>query len=357
MKSRQKTQHKKMKKIAYRSLMTLLVGIALFSLTSCGSTYKFCQVYETEPLRANEITKTNTGGQKYEDKHCIITYYFWSNYGSASFDIYNKSEEIIYIDLAKSFFIRNGIAFDLYKSREWSESSTSGYSETYGYSSIYSASRSAAISGFLSPTIHGLGAKYTNVSKGSSTSYSSRYSKQVTQVSSHNTSVSTKEQQIIAIPPHSKKTITTYVIVNSPIQSCDLQKYPKQYSRITFTQENSPIIFSNYITYSVGEDNNNHVIENGFYVSSITNYAEPEVIEYKERMEPCENLKDAPEYATHNNEGWLLYDKTMKPNICDYSSSFYLMYETTSNKLLYKSNSFLTFRYDPEHNAYYRSQY
>lgn len=341
-----------MKKIAHRTLLTLSVCIALFSLTSCGSTYKFCQVYETKPMNANEIIKTNTGGQKYEDNHCIITYYFWSNYGSASFDVYNKSDEIIYIDLAKSFFIRNGVAYDLYKAREWSESNTSGYSEGYGYSSTYSTNHSASIYGFLTPTINGLGVEYTNVSIGKSASQSSKYSKQVTHIASHSSAVSFKEQQIIAIPPHSQKAITTYTIVTSPILSCDLQRYPERNSRMTYTQDNSPVIFTNYITYSVGKDNTTHAIENSFYVSAITNYAEPDIIEYKKRSEPCENLKDNPEYATHNRRGRLLYDKTMKSNICEFPSSFYLMYETTSSKRLYKVSFLTTYWYDPEFHAY-----
>lgn len=122
---------------------------------------------------------------------------------------------------------------------------------------------------------------------------------------------------------------------------------------MTYTQDNSPIIFTNYITYSVGKDNNTHVIENSFYISAITNYAEPEVIEYRERQEPCENLKDNPEYASHNNYGQLLYDKIMKTNICDFPSSFYLLYETTSNKRLYKSSSISYFWYDSDYHAYY----
>ena len=329
-------------------MMAFVAFIPILSLTSCMGSYQFCQVYETKPVKPNEIQKTENGDLKYENSHCIITYNFWANYGTTNFEIYNKTNEILYVDLAKSFFIRNGIAYDIYKGREWSESesNTSGYSNGYGFSNT----RSASLAGRLVPTTYGLGGGYTSTSRGRSLSYS--YSSGTTHISSHSITVSTKEPQIIAIPPHTRKTITMYSIVNSPLLTCDLQQYPEHDSRMSFTSNDSPIVFANYITYAVGEDSNPIAIENSFYVSAITNYAEPDIIEYKKRSEPCENLKDNPEYATHNRRGRLLYDKTMKSNICEFPSSFYLMYETTSSKRLYKVSFLTTYWYDPEFHAY-----
>ena len=67
------------------------------------------------------------------------------------------------------------------------------------------------------------------------------------------------------------------------IRDCDLFKYPKakKVKAVSYTRENSPIVFSNRITYAI--HNNSNLVENEFYVSEITNY--PESVFFESRHE------------------------------------------------------------------------
>ncbi len=139
--------------------------------------------------------------------------------------------------------------------------------------------------------------------------------------------------------------------------SCDIQSYPKTKStRIIFSQENTPLEFSNYISYFVGESREIITIENGFYVSAITNYSEPEIIEYKEREKPCDNLIDVPQYAKQKKNGTQLYDAQIKDSVCNYPSSFYYLYEVKTSKKLYK-NKYRDVWYSSEYDAYYKKDH
>lgn len=301
----------------------------LLMLTSCRSTYSFYQVYETQPTVQNSCKTSDHGTLRYEDPLCAIDYYFWSNGGSASFEFYNKTEEIIYIELDKSFFIKNGHAYDLYKGREWSNSSTTGIATT--------SSNGLTLSTGLITSIP----VSTQTSRASVLASSSS--------SSANTETNTTtfvEQNIVAIPPHSSKYIETYSMTSQPLLSCDLTRYPSQNARLTFTADNSPLTFSNYITFIVGEKGQTKTIKNEFYVSSVTNYAEPEIVVFRERPEVCENMKDGDAIPPM----YVLYDKYIKSNVCAFNSSFYQFYQTTSTKKLYKSKDSYVYKY--AYNAY-----
>jgi hypothetical protein len=55
----------------------------------------------------------------------------------------------------------------------------------------------------------------------------------------------------------------------------------KQVKTIAFKKSTSPFLFSNRISYTVGQSNSTSVFENDFYVSEITNYPESEITELK----------------------------------------------------------------------------
>lgn len=349
---------------------TYFAVLACIILSSCESTYRFYQVYETKPIQQNEIASYKNGELVYENNQCAITYYFWADQGSMGFEFYNKTDKMIYIDLTKSFFTRNDVAYTLYKNREWNTTTSSSVSIMNSTSSQDSYSRSRSLSGSFS--VGGtLNPTFTNsylfdqemvsasisssASSGSSRSTGSSKGRAVSSAQSYG--ITFKEQPIIAIPPHKKKYISTYSITDHMFYSCDIQSYPKSIStQKSFTQENTPLVFSNYVSYSVGESKDIITIENGFYVSTITNYSEPEIIEYRKREKPCENLIDVPKYATHKKgKGIPLYDAYIKDSVCNYSSSFYYLYEVRTGKKLYK-NKFKGFWYSPEYDAYYKRE-
>lgn len=298
-----------------KNIYLVFAAVAAALLTSCAETYQFCQIYETRPVHDDGQIKEGYNGPSYEDSQCIIEYCFWANGGSADFSFYNKTDEIAYIDLAKSFFVKNGVAYDLYRGREWSESASVGVASAVSYN---------------------VAGRLLDVSSGSA----------VAQTAS--STVTVKEKQIIAVPPHSKKYIRTDSISASPMLSCDLLRYPSRSARLSYTAGSSPYRFSDVITYSVGDTSKPVTVTNEFYVSSVTNYAEPEVVMMKLREEVCDNMKDA-DYVAPTKD---LYDKVVKEDVCEIASSFYQTYSTRTGKKLYENNWTEDYVYDNQYDAY-----
>lgn len=333
-----------MRKTNYIIIMSVMITL----LASCASTYQFCQVSETKPVNKDILIKDGSGELQYENSQCIISYNFWSNGGTADFEFYNKTDEIIYIDLAKSFFVVNGMAYDIYRNREWSQGSTMSVasSMTYGYGT----SRSAALSvGRIEPipTPYGL----VTAKSMKSASRSANVTSSRAMAHSESSTVTVKEKQIIAVPPHSKKHVNTYSISSEPMLSCDIQRYPSQKSRLNYTVEDSPYRFSDIITYTVGDNTQPITVNNEFYVSSVTNYAEPEIVVMRKREELCENMRN-PDHETLEYD---LYDKVVRDSICEITSSFYNIYTITTHKKLYSNDDNNGYTYDTQNQAYIKN--
>ena len=256
----------------------------VIAMSSCGvmTKYTFYQVYQVTPQDDSKVSKVDNG-MSYEDENCIITYTFWAENGNAGFSIYNKTDRVLCIDMNKSFFIRNGEAFNYYPSQ-----------------------------------------------------------------------VSTGEcidnRQIVAIPPKAYRTITSQAICNMLFVDCDLNRFPETPDSITFSVEDSPIRFINYLTYNIGEGTQTTTIENSFYVSRVTNYPYPAVIGFQLRKEkPCLNktneLKQyySPEYPVK------VYDKVINIDISD---CFYVPYERNTTQVLYKSGDANKMIYDEYYDGY-----
>ena len=343
-----KTATNTMKKVLSNLVLTAVLLFAAVLMSSCASTYKYCQIYETKPLNPDNNVKIENGQMRYEYPQCVIEYDFWANGGSADFTFYNKTDDIICIDLAKSFFIQNGVAYDIYQAREWSHGSSVDVatSAAYGYGVSQSLGYSA---GVIVPSVITDGIVTGNASKSKSRVVGISESKTVSHTSTN--MVSVKEKQIVAVPPRSKKRIETYKIVSEPLLSCDLQRYPQQSAQQLFSSDDSPCSFSDVITFRVGDNPQLHTINNEFYVSSVTNYAEPEIITMKKRDELCENMKE-PDYTVPNQD---LYDKYVKDSICETASSFYKTYETTTQKKLYNDKNYGNYTYNVEYGAYVKA--
>ena len=305
-----------------KSIYICFVALVVVLLTSCAHTYHYCQICETKPVDEKGIKKQGNGEYQYENTQCIITYNFWSNGGSADFEFYNKTDDIIYIDLAKSFYVKNDVAHDLYGGRQWTQGSSVGIASSVAYD--YGGFRSDGV--ILPNTI-----MTANVAGISTTTVN--------------------EKRIIAIPAHAKKYFKTYQITGGPMISCDLQRYPSRTARQDFSSENSPYRFSDVITYTIGDNTTPVTITNEFYVSAVANYAEPEIVVMKQREEVCENMRDANYVAPERK----LYDKVIRDSVCDVSTSFYNLYESTTEKHLYKDDKKRTQTYDYDYDAYVES--
>ena len=336
--------------------LSLLCVAALCA--SCAQTYHFVQVFETQSSNQSAPVKQQNGGLVYEDDECLVFYSLWAHGGDASFGIYNKTDQIMYVDLSKSFFIRNGIANDYYKERAWGETTTNSTS-TQVSSSIaasanlsYSYGASAAYLGnFGDLPFTTYDPIFTSVNAQKSETYGYLRSAALanTYAISTSSSISAKEQKIIALPPHSSKIVSEYAIANVILLDCDLDRYPSEKASISFEENNSPLHFSNYITYRLGDNQQDRIIENNFYVSKIINYARPYTYEYVERANrPCQNLTDDDSKNYKETYPVKVYDKIYK---FDTGNCFYLEYEKQSSRKLYKADNTIYY-YNELYNGY-----
>ena len=66
-----------------------------------------------------QVYKVNTGSATnskneivFEDKSCSVSYDFWDAGGDVGFSIYNKTDNDMTVDLTKSFFVLNRVAYE-----------------------------------------------------------------------------------------------------------------------------------------------------------------------------------------------------------------------------------------------------
>lgn len=236
----------------------LIILLSLF-ITSC-STPSYYQVYKTT---ASEKIKVKENNLVYEDQNCIISYDFWGNLGNIGYKFYNKTDQNIYLNLEESFFILNGISNNYYKNRTFTNSQSSGIAVSKG------ASAAKSVSGF----------NFLDLLQSNMISVSNS----VGSSSSSGTSVAYNEEKVVIIPPKSAKIINEYTINQSLFRDCDLLKYPskKEIKSKNFTKSNSPIVFSNIISYKLAQTETLNKVENEFFVSEITNLPKSEVITSK----------------------------------------------------------------------------
>lgn len=237
-----------------KNLFLAFLGVFL---TSCASS-SYYQVYKTMPV---DKSMSKSKDIVYEDDHCKVTYDLWSLGGDMGFVFYNKTDKNIYVNLEESFFILNGIAYNYYQNRVF----------TNMKSSVATSYRGSMTTNSIS-VLNYLDQIQTN---SSSASYS------IGKTASSGISISYNEEKIISIPSKSSKIVSEYSINKSVYRDCDLLRFPKKYKSKTFSKADSPFIFSNRIAYSLEPAKDLIKFENQFYVTEITNYREKEFIEFR----------------------------------------------------------------------------
>lgn len=245
----------------------LLCAIVLACmLSSCSS--RFYQVYE---VKSDEL-QTKSDGLVYEDDNCLLFYNLWNESGSLSFVFANKTDKDITIDLTRSFFIKNGVAYDYYQDQIYTKGSSTGLTISKGLSASYTK----------------LMYEYTTwnpvLVKGQAS----------IQQSANNTilsSVSTKAPKVIIVPAKASKVIPSFHISDFVYKECRNSKmnYPsKQSETINYNKSDSPLTFSNRITYNIDGQENSIYLQNNFWLCSIKNYSQATIFE-KTKVEDCEN--------------------------------------------------------------------
>lgn len=247
-------------------MMAALVAV----LAGCSkSTYY--QVYQTQPVDENSVVNNN-GKLQHDAGKLVVSYNFFAENGDGGFWLTNNSDSIIYVNLAESFFIVDGQARDYYQDREW----TTTKSSTITLSKREGKTRN--------------GKKNKEKTEGSST-----------------TSVNAStfnERSMIMVPPHSTKYFTEFSICNTVLEMCGVKDTPKK-SRPdgkTFTLENTPLTFGNFITYTVGSKGKAQHVSDNFFVSQVINVNGDAMFEMVRLKDACGKEKgdkvEQHKYAT-----------------------------------------------------------
>ena len=217
----------------------------LSSCSSLKSYYQICKVSSDLPTSAN-------GAYEYKNSSCDITYDFWTEGGSVSFIVKNNTNEFLYVDLSKSFLIKNGIAYDYFLNRSTSSTASVTSSQSAG-----SANMALGNWNYFGKKIPG------SITATSTSSVGSQKS----------SSVAYQEKPVITIPPHAAKIFSEYIIMSNRFTDCDLYESPskKEQASMSFDISTTPVAFINYICYRVGDNGSDQIIENSFYVSEVSN--------------------------------------------------------------------------------------
>ena len=232
--------------------------VALLTVLSLGSCSKslYYQVYETRP--ASDNISVRPDGVVYSDADLDVTYNFWSENGQVNFLITNKSENILYVDLTRSSFVHNGVAYDYYLYRTTSES-VSNYvsvSESNGVTTKGMAAAIPAPRKFLY-------SQNGSVSAGTGQTQSVEY----------------EQPKIVPIPPHSSKAFGVYSINDRLWKSDNMPLFFDEQDptpECLFMEDNSPLKFTNFISYKLSENGELRSFSNMFYVNRIYNVKENE---------------------------------------------------------------------------------
>ena len=236
--------------------------VAAAILTSSCISNSYYQVYKVSS-EDKRISQDNSKYIVYEDDNCKILYNLWGNGGNVGFMFYNKTNDIIFIDLSESFFVKNYSAYDYYRNRTFAERENAEQTST-GSSQITNAA--IATSQYL---LTG------NASSNKLTVQNTRAKSQ---------SVSYHEKPIICVPPMTHKTIHEYTFMPTLYGDCDFLKksnVPKEGRHKSFSKGSSPYVLANVISYKVGNKEAKTIrINNEFYVSEITVYKKSSIIDY-----------------------------------------------------------------------------
>lgn len=272
-----------------------LIAVAVLMLSCSKVIYQVCEV------KSNDV-QTTSNGLIYENNDLRLTYNFCSEGGDMSFFCHNKTQSTMYIFLPESFFIRNGIAYDYYEDCDYTTTTVVSLANSI------IASNSAQLTDHVrSNYMHnkwyiGSATRYTGAS--------------VTSLSGKSKAVTTHSSKIIAIPANASKLIPSFLIYDNYYIQCGKDKYKtnfprKQSTLITYNASTTPLEFSNSICYTFDINNKNSykIITNSFYLASLQNFNESEILINNPDYTPMQtNNKKSDPCELNNKYIFLLND-------------------------------------------------
>ena len=192
----------------------------------------------------------------HEGGDCTVRYNFFDENGNPGFWITNNTDSIMYIDLTETFFVLNGTANDYFQARQWTSTKSSTISESRQERKNHRKKSKESMAG-------------TSSTSSNSSSFS--------------------ERPILMLPPRSTRYVSNFIINDIRIDVCGLKETPSKGkpSGTTFTVDNSPIVFANYLTYSVGQNGNKKRLSDQFFVSEIINVNGKAMFESYQPKDAC----------------------------------------------------------------------
>lgn len=289
----------------------MMVG-TMMMVQSCANYYHFVQVVETKPVEENSGLITSSSGYDFHNDDITICYHMWSNLGKTYILVYNNTDQLMYVDMTKSFFIKNKLAIAYYDESERIETYTDVF--TYAYAST-----------------------------------STIYNSMIQTVTSKTSITSSEKEKMIVVPAKTYRLIDMFQILNEHLLDCDLINYPSDKTSITYTTDNTPVLFANYMTYRIGENTEEKNIHHEFYVSTVTNLARPLYTVYEKRdNKRCDAIMTPTERQNENYKEDV-YDAyiTVPTDGC-----FYSTYSIMSHDKLYQKPAENTYYWNDQYQGY-----
>lgn len=218
----------------------LLAAVFLLSLTAC-STYQYMTL-DSPQLRKNDKNQLIL-----ENDTLRLTYNFQGKGGPISINIYNKSDQPLFVNWKKSALIRNEQSISLYNNNVTISGSTASQSYRWGK---YTASYGRFAGSFALPEGMDFIAPGSGIYKD--------------------------------LP---KLERTGMLATDIPDTVHDLQLIPADgtigvaYKQLRYREDQSPVKFKSYITFSLGNNNPQEFAETAsFYIGEVCQtHAEPEI--------------------------------------------------------------------------------
>lgn len=256
----------------------------LIALAACTS-QNYYQLLET----GSNTSVLSNNSIVFGNEDLEISFDLWGDNGNGSFTVYNKTDKDIFIDLKRSHLIINDLAITYFQNRNFSNKKIS----------VLSPASDDVIREQQSIKLPGVSPKPASVQADESVVF--------------------LEERILCIPPHSKQMIFGFNLLENIYRDCYLYRFPtdKQILSSEFTDQNSPYVYRNRISYSIDEKFTTvKTLENNFFVKKITNYPENEFVKY-------ESVKFCSDSSSYTNQVYPFY----KPN------SFYIKYKLEPGRI------------------------
>lgn len=208
--------------------MRLVILFAILMLVSS------CEIYEVFTTTSDVLPKDNYNRFYFENDDVKLIYNFWSKGGRFYYTIYNKTDHPIFVDWAKSNFVKNDIAMDYWKDVEYSTSKTE--SKTIG-SAIILTDNKTVIGGSKTTEV-------TNTKK-------------------------EKSRPDVQIPPKSAIEVNTFDISHYLTYKKNTILAGRA-KHLSYDKTDTPIRFRNYLAYSFDKNLDSlKYIDHDFWTTSI----------------------------------------------------------------------------------------